>query len=134
MKKLDNYIVWFAWLASILAVVVIIMQSYGNYVIFSLFVTSVHTFFKYNFINWPYYVFPIGIIVATAYKKYFYLCLIAFFIPNVMRAQVHYLYKLWIHPNTITFDFMIILASLTVFMVVCALIAGLLSVANLKEK
>ena len=132
--KLDNYIIGFAWLASILAVIAIVMQSYGNYVIFSMFVTSVHTFFKYNFINWPYYVFPLGVIVATAYKKYIYLCLIVFFIPNVMRAQVHYLYNLWVHPNTITFDFMIILAGMTVIMVLSALVAGLLSIVNLKDK
>mgnify|MGYP000377079409 CR=1 FL=1 len=132
--KLDNYIVCFAWLASTLAIIAIVMQSYGDYVIFSLFVTSVHTFFKYNFINWPYYVFSIGIVIATVYKKYIYLCLIVFLIPDVMHSQVYYLYYLLRHPDTITFQFSIILAIIICLMVICALVSGLLSIANLKDK
>lgn len=134
MKQIEKFIVGFAWLALILAIVEIIMQSYGDYIIFSLFVHDVHSFFKFNFINWPYYVFPLGIIIAVLKKQYIYLCLIVFLIPSVMRGQVHYLYKIWLHPNTITFLFATILAIIVCVMVVCALIAGLLSIANLKEK
>jgi hypothetical protein len=133
MKKLDNYIIGFSWLALILSVITVVMQSYGDYVIFSLFVTSVHTFFKFNFINWPYYVFPFAIILITIYKKYIYLCFVAFFVPDVMRSQVHYFYNLWLHPNTITIEYATILAAIVIVMVVSALAAGILSIIKLKD-
>ena len=134
MKKIEKCIIGFAWLAMVLAVIEVIMQSYGDYIIFSLFVHDVHSFFKFNLINWPYYVFPLGIIIAVLKKQYIYLCLIVFLIPSVMRGQVHYLYKIWLHPNTITFMFATILAVIVCVMVIFALASGLLAVYQLKNK
>jgi len=128
--RLNHYVCFFAWLASLLAIVFLVMGAYGDYVVYSMF----HNFMKFNLPNWPYYVSSIGIILLTCYKRYIYLCLIAFLIPDVINYQVSYLTVLWVHPNTITLHYTIVLAIIICVMVVSALASGLLGIVNLKDK
>lgn len=124
MTKIEQWISGFAWTALVLSVIEIIMQSYGDYILFSLFVNDFNTFCKFNLINWPYYIFPLGIIIAVLKRQYMYLSLVVLMLPVVLKGQIHYLLKIWMHPNIITFPYATILAIIVIVMVLCALIAG----------
>jgi hypothetical protein len=127
---LNQYIRYSAYLASMLAVVFLIMGTYGDYVIYSMF----HDFIRFNLPNWPYYLCSIGIVALTYCKRYLYLCLIVFLIPDVVNYQVKYLAYLLMHPNAMTLHYTVVLAISICLMVLFALAAGILSIINLKSK
>jgi hypothetical protein len=124
IKKLSLIL---AYIAALLATISFFPQVYFDHVIYIVFGDDLQVFIKYNLPNWPYYLFPLLIIVSTIIKKTNYLLLMVFFLPYVVRNQVQYIIHDWHDPTIISMDHSLLFCYITIIMTILALISGFLS-------
>jgi hypothetical protein len=125
IPKAHNVSLIFAWIATILAIFTVAMQSYADYYIFVTFVNSLGTFIQYNLPNIPYYILPLGITFLTIKRKLKFLWITILFLPFIIKNQASYLVSLWEHPNTLILEYTKFLAIFTCLMVLFSLLATL---------
>ena len=108
--------------AGILAFPVLIMHAYADYRIFSIFGGTLHTFVKYTLPSIPYYIFWLGLFIASLKKWWAFLWLAPIFAFLVLRIEGVYLYKIIFNPNIITLPYLTYLAILASAVVILATI------------
>lgn len=116
-----------AYIAALLATISFFPQIYFDHVIYIVFGDDLQVFIKYNLPNWPYYLFPLLIIVSAIIKKTNYLLLMVFFLPYVVRNQIEYIIHDWYDSTIISMEHSLLFCYITVIMTILALISGFLS-------
>lgn len=128
----DKVPLYLAYIASVIAIALMYPQIYFDRVLYVVFGENLHSFIQYCLPNWPYYIFPLIIIVSTIRKKLLYMLFVVLFLPYVFHNQVRFIIEVWTDPTVISMEHSLLISILTVIMVSLALISGMMALYRLK--
>ena len=124
---------YLAYGASIVGIVLMFPQLYFAHILYVVFGENMDSFIKYCLPNWPYYLFPLLIIISTIRKKTIYLLLVVLFLPYVFHNQVRFLISVYTDPTVVSMAHSLLISWATVIMVTLALLSGMVTLYRLKD-
>lgn len=124
---------YLAYVSSVIAIILMLPQLYFDHVLYVVFGENIHSFIKYCLPNWPYYIFPLIIIISTIRRNTLYLLLTVFFLPYVFHNQVRFIIEVYTDPTVISMAHSLLISWATVVMVALALVSGMMTLYRLKK-
>ena len=132
--KLDKLPLCLAIMSSLIAIVLFYPRIYFDYMVFVIFGDNMHSFIKYILLPcWPYYLFPLIIIVSTITRNTLYLLLTVFFLPYVFHNQLRFIIEVYTDSTVISMAHSLLISWATVVMVFLALSSGIITLYRLKR-
>jgi hypothetical protein len=96
-----------------LAIPMFLTHAYVDYKIFIVFGADLHAFTTFTIHNMPFYIFCLGLLIASIKKFFNFLWFSPIFAFLVFRADGVYLYKLILNPDMITISALTYLSNFT---------------------